>query len=427
MGEARPATEAVAPSQPAELAGPITAPQRIVSLDVLRGFAVLGILVMNIQSFSMPGAAYMNPSAYGDLEGANYWVWYICHLLADQKLWTIFSMLFGAGILVMTGRCEAAGRPSVGLHYRRMGWLLVFGVLHAHLLWYGDILYFYAICGMVAYWLRKLRAPLLIVLGLASILVTFGIQLLFGWALQEGHIPRESVAGFWAPPPEAIEAELTAYRGSWLEQMRQRVPTAVMFETFLFVLFMGCRTGGVILIGMALHKLSVFSAARSKAFYAGLIAIAAFVGIPLIMYGVTRNLDAEWDVKYSFYFGGMFNYWASLLVALGWVGLVMLACKTAAAGAITRPLAAVGRMALTNYLMQTIICTTIFYGHGFGKFGEFSRVEQLLTVLGVLAFQLIVSPIWLRYFRFGPFEWLWRSLTYLKVQPMRRVQDTGAA
>ncbi len=174
------------------------------------------------------------------------------------------------------------------------------------------------------------------------------------------------------------------------------------------------------LVGMALFKLGVFSARRSAGFYLALVGAAVVLGVPVIIYGIQRNFAVNWDVTYSFFLGGQFNYWASVLVSLGWVGLVMLACKTAAAGAITRPLAAVGRMALTNYLMQTIICTTIFYGHGFGKFGEFSRVEQLLTVLGVLAFQLIISPIWLRYFRFGPFEWLWRSLTYLKLQPMRR-------
>ncbi len=417
MGEARPATEAVAPLQPAELAGPITAPERIVSLDVLRGFAVLGILVMNIQSFSMVGMAYVNPTVYGDLTGANYWVWYFSHLLADMKFMTIFSMLFGAGIIVMTGRCEATGRPSVGLHYRRMGWLLMFGVLHAHLLWYGDILYFYALCGMVAYWFRKLPPWLLIVLGLIALSVTSGISLLFGFTIETF---VDQVRADWNPPPEAINAEIAAYQGSWWDQMGYRVPEAIKFETSIFLVFLGWRAGGLMLVGMALFKLGVFSARRSAGVYLALVAAAAVIGAPVIIYGIQRNFAANWDVTYSMFLGGQFNYWASLLVSLGWVGLVMLACKTAAAGAITRPLAAVGRMALTNYLMQTIICTTIFYGHGFGKFGEFSRVEQLLTVLGVLAFQLIVSPIWLRYFRFGPFEWLWRSLTYLKLQPMRR-------
>jgi len=401
-------------------AGPVAQPQRIASLDVLRGVAVLGILVMNIQSFSMPGAAYMNPSAYGDLEGANHWVWYISHLLADQKFWTIFSMLFGAGIVLMTSRAEAAGRGSAGIHYRRMGWLLLFGLLHAHLFWYGDILYSYAMCGFVAYLFRKFPPWLLLVLGLAAVSVTFGIDLLFGWALASGRTPVESVASWWMPPPEEMAAELAAYRGGWLDQLPHRMKSAILFQTFLLVVFFGWRTGGIILIGMALYKLGVFSAARSKGFYAALVAIGALVGVPVIMYGAHRNVEAAWDVMYSFYLGGLYNYWASILVALGWVGLVMLLFKSNVLGFAKRILAAVGQMALTNYFMQTIICTTIFYGHGFGAFGHFERTHQIVTVLAVWIVQLIWSPIWMRYFRFGPFEWAWRSLTYLKPQPMRR-------
>jgi uncharacterized protein len=400
--------------------GPVTQADRIVSLDVLRGVAVLGILVMNIQSFSMPGAAYMNPSAYGNLQGADYWVWYISHLLTDQKFWTIFSMLFGAGIVLMTSRADAAGRGSAGVHYRRMGWLLLIALLHAHLLWYGDILYFYAMCGLVAYLFRKLPAWLLVVLGVAAISVTCGLNLFFGWALVEGHIPVEQATTWWLPPDEMMDSELAAYRGGWLDQLPQRMVTAIFFETFLLVMFIGWRTGGIILIGMALYKMGVFSAARSKGFYTALVAVGALVGIPVIMYGAHRNLEAGWDVMYSFYFGALYNFWASILVALGWVGLVMLACKSHVLGLAKRVLAAVGQMALTNYLMQTIICTTIFYGHGFGRFGYFERTDQILLVLAVWIVQLIWSPIWMHYFRFGPFEWLWRSLTYLKPQPMRR-------
>jgi uncharacterized protein len=375
---------------------------------------------MNIQAFAMPGAAYMNPSAYGNLEGPNYWVWYFSHLLADQKFWTIFSMLFGAGIILMTSRSEAAGRGSAGIHYRRMGWLLLFGLLHAHLLWYGDILYTYAMCGFVAYLFRKFPPWLLLLLGLVSVSITFCINLFFGWALAEGHVPPDSYTVWWSPPPDRLDAEIAAYQGGWLQQMTQRVPSAIMFETFLFVIFMGWRTGGLILIGMGLYKLGVFSALRSKAFYAALVAIGAVVGIPLIVLGIRRNLAAGWDVTYSFYFGALFNYWASILVALGWSGLVMLLCKSGVLAGVRRVLAAVGQMAFTNYMMQTIICTTIFYGHGFGQFGQFERTAQLATVLAVWAVQLTWSPIWLRSFRFGPFEWLWRSLTYLKPQPMRR-------
>ena len=150
----------------AESAGPITARERIASLDVLRGVALLGILPMNIQAFSMISAAYINPTVYGDFHGANYWVWFLCHLLADEKFMTIFSMLFGAGIFLMTSHIEAAGRKSAVLHYRRMGWLILFGLLHAYLLWYGDILVNYGLRGLLAYGYRKATPRKLIIYGI---------------------------------------------------------------------------------------------------------------------------------------------------------------------------------------------------------------------------------------------------------------------
>src|SRR5438046_2779024 len=138
-----------------EFWGPVAETERIVPMDVLRGFALLGILVMNIQSFAMVGAVYDNPTAYGDLKGANFLVWLLSHLLADQKFISIFSMLFGAGILLLWQRAEASGGRPARLHYRRMSWLILFGLLHAYLLWYGDILVIYGMCGLFVYLFRR--------------------------------------------------------------------------------------------------------------------------------------------------------------------------------------------------------------------------------------------------------------------------------
>src|SRR5688572_28004212 len=129
------------------MSGPVTEYERIESMDVLRGFALLGILLMNIQSFSMITAAYLNPTAYGDLTGVNFWVWTLSHLLAAEKFISIFSMLFGACVVHMWRRAEHNGASATRLHYRRVGWMILFGLLHAHLLWYGDILYTYGMCG----------------------------------------------------------------------------------------------------------------------------------------------------------------------------------------------------------------------------------------------------------------------------------------
>ena len=164
---------------------PVPERSRIDSIDVLRGFALLGILVMNIQLFAMPDPAYFNPIAYGDLEGTNFYVWLGSRLLADQKFMTIFSMLFGAGIVLMTTRADARGDGS-RVHYRRMGWLALIGLLHAHLLWNGDILFLYGVCGMLVYPLRKKPARQLIVIGLATMAVSSAIFIALGASVPFG-------------------------------------------------------------------------------------------------------------------------------------------------------------------------------------------------------------------------------------------------
>lgn len=401
---------------------PVSEPQRIVSLDVLRGFALLGILVINIQSFSMIFSAYMNPTAYGDLTGANYWVWLLSHVFTDQKFMTIFSMLFGAGIVLLSSRVEARGQSATGVHYQRMFWLIVFGLLHAYLLWWGDILFLYGICGLVVYLFRKLSPRKLLVLGLLTIAVSSALFLFFGWSMQ--FWPPEALEELtqdWQPTLERTAEEVAIYQGGWLEQMNHRVPKSFELETFGLLIWGFWRAGGLMLVGMGLYKVGVFTLKRSAGFYAALIMGALLVGIPTVSYGVHRNFTVGWDIHSSFFFGWQFNYWGSLIVSMGWVGLVMLVCQYPPLARLTRPFAAVGQMAFTNYILQTVICTTIFYGHGFGLFGQVERTGQIAIVAGVWVFQLLVSPIWLRYFLFGPLEWLWRSLTYLQWQPFRRL------
>ena len=403
------------------VAAPVAETARIDAIDVLRGFALLGILVMNIQSFAMPQAAYFNPTAWGDLEGANLWVWLAGRMLADQKFMTIFSMLFGAGIVLMAGRTEARGADAGRVHYRRMGWLLVIGLLHAHLLWYGDILFTYAVCGMVVYPLRHLSPGRLVALG--TTLLAIGSAPSVGAGMSLPYWPEEALSALtdeaWRPTPEVIEAELAVYRGGWLAQLPSRSGDALALQTVLLIFWGLWRAGGLMLIGMALFKGDVFSARRSARFYAGLIAAAVAVGLPLQAYGLSLDFARGWPV-WSFFIGMQFNYWPSIAVSLGYVGLVMLVCRNAALHRLTRPFAAVGQTALTNYLLQTVLCTLVFYGHGLGWFGSVDRVGQIGVVAAVWAVQLVASPLWLRRFRFGPAEWAWRSLTYGVRQPLRR-------
>ena len=399
---------------------PVAETARIDAIDVLRGVALLGILLMNVQSFAMPQAAYFNPTAYGDLEGANLYVWVAGRMLADQKFMTIFSMLFGAGIVLMAGRAEARG-DARRVHYRRMGWLLVIGLLHAHLLWPGDVLFLYAVCGMLVYPLRRQPPGRLLALGAGLLAVASAFSVASGASFPYWPEAERAAftAGMWQPPPAMIEEELAVWRGGWLDQQPVRSAGAFEFETYILATWGVWRAGGLMLIGMALFRYGVFGAQRPVRFYAALVAAGVSVGLPLQAYGIALDFADGWPVR-SFFVGTQLLYWPSIAVSLAHVGVVMLACRTAALRGLTRPLAAVGRTALTNYLLQTILCTTIFYGHGLGWFGSVDRVGQLGVVAAVWAVQLVASPLWLRRFRFGPAEWAWRWLTYGVRPPLRR-------
>jgi uncharacterized protein len=402
------------------LAAPIAPMERIISLDVLRGVAVLGILIMNIQSFSMIEAAYLNPSAYGDLTGLNKWVSILSHIIADQKFMTIFSILFGAGIVLMTSKLEAKGRKSTGLHYRRTFWLLVIGAIHAYLIWHGDILVLYALCSISVFLFRKLSPRKLLIIGLILISVASMLSLLFGFTLQ--YWPEEAYQNFaqgWKPGLEMVEEEVAAYRGGWLEQMPHRVKASLGFHTFIFAVWGGWRAGGLMLLGMAFFKWGVLTAQRSKRFYRIMMGSGFGLGLPIVIMGVVYNYSTGWSPK-SMFFGSQFNYWGSILISLAYISTVMLLYFRLSQSRFVELFAKVGRAAFTNYITATFICTIIFYGHGLGLFGAVERYYQILIVFGVWVLQIFFTHIWMSRFRFGPLEWLWRTLTYMKIQPMRK-------
>ena len=399
-----------------------TAPsERIISIDVLRGFAVLGILIMNIQSFSMINAAYINPTAYGDLTGINKWVWILSHLLASEKFMSIFSMLFGAGIIIFSSRAVEKGRKAGPLHYRRNMWLLLFGLAHAYLIWYGDILTQYALCSFLAYLFRKLKPVKLVIIASVFFFVPFVLYLFMGYTIQ--YWPPEAYnqnMQSWMPAMESIRNELASMRGSWLEQMEQRIPGAIFMQTFFFAIYSFWRVMAMMLLGMALYKWGVLSAKRSKAFYTRMILIGLLVGWSIVSIGIWKNFEAGWKMDYSMFTGSQFNYIGSLAVALGYIGLIMLICKSNILEAVKRVLSAVGKMAFTNYILMSILATLIFYGHGFGLYGHVERGGQALFVIGIWIIILIISPVWLNYYRYGPLEWLWRTLTYWHRQKFAR-------
>lgn len=395
--------------------------KRIVSLDILRGVAVLGILVMNIQSFSMPSAAYINPTAYGDLTGLNKWVWILSHLLASQKFMSIFSMLFGAGVLIFTENAMAKGRNCAALHYRRMAWLMVFGLLHGYLLWYGDILFTYSLCGMLLFVFRKLPARKLIWMGLGFFVVPIVLDFLFAFSMP--YWPEEAVTSTmqsWKMNEDALFHYLAAYRGSWMDQMELRVPGYLFMQTGLFFMQTFWRVMSMMLLGMALFKLKVLSAELSRQAYLRQSLVGLLLGFFLSGTGVVLNFRMEWSMEFSMFLGKHFNYVGSVGTALGYVGLVMLIAKSSYFQGFKSAFSAVGRMAFSNYILMTLICTFLFYGHGLGLFGSVERKFQALVLVGIWILIMLISPLWLKYFRYGPLEGLWRSLTYGKWQPLKK-------
>ena len=434
-------TSAIVP--PPVRSAPVEEGARLVPLDVLRGVAVLGILYMNIQSYSMAEPAYGNPTAYGDLSGANFAVWLFGHLFFRGKFIAIFSMLYGAGIVLLWDRLRASHRPARRIHFMRNFVLLAFGLLHAYLLWYGDILYHYALAGIILFPLRRLRTRWLASIGvlfLAGMLTVEAVRR--AETLPPSYLDDDYTRWYQQYEDRDIEHENDAFRGTWIEQWPRRSNYSQRMQTNGFIFMTFWWTGGFMLIGMALYKSGYFSACLNPRVYLTWIGAALFVGLPITVAEVWHNFQRGWHSPFIEAFGSMGVDIGSVFMSIGIAGAVMLWCQFRILTGRAMPrtdraltgltlydrFSAAGRMAFTNYLTQTILCTSIFYGHGLGLFGYVDRTGQLFIVLAVWVLQLIWSPLWLRYFRFGPFEWLWRTLTYFRPQPVfRRATTTSLA
>jgi uncharacterized protein len=288
--------------------------------------------------------------------------------------------------------------------------LIMFGLLHAYFLWFGDILVHYGICGLLLYPFRKLQPRRLILIGTGILLIPILTGVVYISTMGPNDF-REFEKDLH-PTPTAVASDLATFRGGWLGQLSTRANEAFEFETTVFGWEYFWRELGLMLIGMALFKLGVFNATLRKAVYLRMIGAAILVGIPLTLYGVYGNYKVAWQSLPIYFRGEFVDYVASLFLAFGWVGVVMLACKSPVIKKLIGPLKAVGRAAFSNYILQTLICTTLFYGHGFRLYGHISRVGQFGIVLAIWAVQLLVSTLWFRFFRIGPLESLWRSLTY---------------
>jgi uncharacterized protein len=311
---------------------------------------------------------------------------------------------------MMAGQPGDRSVPAWRTHALRMTALLVLGLAHAYLLWYGDMLVALALCGAVVFFARHLSAAWLLVVGGLVFATASVLSVALTWSTaQSDPVAMLLWSEQWAPRAEVIALEIAQYRGGWIEQMAHRMPAAWESQTWTFAMRVFWQTTGLMLLGMALYKVGVLTAARSRAFYLRMALIGFGGGALLISVALWRGFASGWELLDYVLVSQELKYWGNLLVALGWVAVVMLICQR---NWPVRLVAGVGRMALSNYLLQTLICTTIFYGHGFGLFGRIDRAGQFAIVLAIWAFQLLASAAWLSTFASGPVEWLTRWFVF---------------
>jgi len=423
----------------------VTRAERITAIDTLRGFALLGILLMNIIGFSMYLSAYDNPTVTGGATGANLAVWAVLHVLAEGKMRCLFSLVFGASMILLTTRLEKTGE-SADIYYRRTLWLGLFGIAHAYLLWLGDILYPYALCGLLIYPFRKMAPKALLTIGGILLLVTAAVYVKDGFSQKE-KIEKARAAQALAASgqkltpeqqeqkddyergekkrlPDAAELAKDAakWRGNPLEVIKIRAHWVSEFHASIYYLANNWDIWSMMFIGMGLTKLGVLSGRSSVRTYAWMALAGYAIGIPVNVYTAILIIRSNFDPLVQAFTASTYDI-GRLSIALGHLGIIMLLCKTRTMQWLTNSLGAVGQMAFSNYIMHSVVCAFIFTGYGLAMYGRLQRYQVYYVVAAIWVVQMIVSPIWLRHFRFGPLEWGWRSLTYWKKQPMRLHQS----
>lgn len=412
------------------------------TIDVLRGIALLGILLMNINGFGLAWG-YNDPTVLGGDTGLNLLTWKVSNLLFEGTMRAIFSLLFGVGMYIFLDRLlqKGAGIKAADIYFRRITWLLIFGLIHGYLLlWVGEILYDYALMGFLVYSFRQMAPKKLIIAGL--LLFCIGTC----WNYQDYRKDKEwydkvQQAEMALTSGQEVSKELKEAKESWEKRESKTSPEAMEKFTeemhkgyFSVVSHLGpimyefntnnpYRTKvwdvlSMMLIGIALFRLGFLTGEKPAFVYWWMVVIGYGIGIAINYYEIRLILEAKFS-SLSFVQSNITYYWGRFFVAMGHIGVIMLFCKYPIMAGLKKSLAAVGKMALTNYLMHSVICMFVFTGVGFGLFGQLERFELMYVVFAIWIFQLVTSPIWLKYYQYGPMEWLWRSLSYQKVQPFR--------
>jgi uncharacterized protein len=409
-------------------ARPTQSNERLDIIDILRGFAIFGILVVNMLYFAQPiYLAVLDVSAWTNpVDGVAYW---LIGFFAEAKFFTLFSLLFGLGLAIQLERAELKRINIVRLYLRRLLVLLVFGLIHAFLFWWGDILTYYALLGGLLLFFRATAPKRLLRWSITLVILPFLLNttlvglMTLGQSTPEGAaqmsvVVAETRAHFLAANERALEVYSSR---SFLMMIPQRIndwgfaTTGVLLNGMLFLVF------AMFLLGLYVGKRRLLhNPSAHLPFFRHIVIWGGITGIigNLLYVTLARSaspIEPNWGSLL-----GLFGYLVGApALSMTYASGIVLLVQRSAWQTRLYPLAAVGRTALSNYLLQTLVCTTIFYGYGLGLYGQIGPALGLLLTCIIFAIQVPSSNWWLAHFHFGPAEWLWRSLTYGKWQPLR--------
>ena len=422
---------------------PSKALDRIESIDVMRGIVLFGILLMNINGMALANA-YGDPTVSGGATGWDLYTWITTNMLFEGTMRALFSLLFGAGMFILLDRMEKkdAGIKAADIYFRRLMWLLVFGLIHAYfILWTGEILFTYAVMGFLVYSFRNMAPKKLIIIAL----VLFTVGTVWNYVDYKSNvklIENLEMAEQFKTEDKALTDELKGATKKWEEMQTERSPEAIAeyntnmqkdyfsvvaflapinlnFQRYYLFRYDVWDVLSMMLLGIAFFKMKILSAEKSYRFYGVMMLVGYGIGLSVNYYEVQMIIDNNFSVL-SFAKSNITYELGRISVAMGHIGAIMLLCKLPVLALLKIALGAVGKMALTNYVMHSVFAMFLFTGAGFGLFGEFQRHELLYIVFLIWIFQLIASPLWLKYHYFGPLEWLWRNLSYNKRHTLKK-------
>jgi len=404
---------------------------RLVTLDVIRGIAVMGIFSVNVIDFAMIMAGYLNPSAAGGATGADLGIWLTNHILIDEKMRTLFSILFGASTLLVIERATAKGESPARVHYGRMLSLMLFGLLHFYFIWVGDILFSYGVTGLALFFFirRKTRTLLIwaiVLLTLNTALFSAGSwhfhsmeqKVATGTATAKELKTWKEMSSFATAEPKDVARASAIHRSAWPERTARRFEKE-KYQPFGSLIPFFMETLGLMLLGMAGLRSGFLSGQWARPTYrrvaVGGIAIGVAFSIVSGLALVRLGFPPWLLLGANYGFGAP----AHILMALGYAALIVLLIQPG--GWLTVRVAAVGRAAFTNYIGTSIIASLIFYGDGLALYGHLSRFEAWAAAVPLIWLLMLAwSKPWLDRFAYGPFEWAWRSLARWQFQPMRK-------